>query len=88
MRVDVIRFFLREIKADILKLGEFRTSEVGTKLDMPHKRIWRSFLVNRKFVDPFRMYNAKKKNVCKQMEKPKYHLYIEKNESPHSLSNM
>jgi hypothetical protein len=45
-------FFFRELKVDILQLQDLRTSEVGTKLDKPHGRDWRSFLVCREYVDP------------------------------------
>ena len=44
--------FLRELKAGVLKLKDFRTSEVGTNFDRPHGRDWRSFLVCGEFVDP------------------------------------
>jgi hypothetical protein len=44
-------FFLRELEAGVFNLQDFRTSEVGTKLDMPHGRDRMSFLVNREFVD-------------------------------------
>ena len=45
-------FFLRELGACIFKLEDLQTSEVGTNLDKPHGRNWRSFLVSREFVDP------------------------------------
>jgi hypothetical protein len=46
-------FFLRELETGIFKLHDLRTREVGTKLNMPHERNQRSFLVSREFVDPF-----------------------------------
>jgi hypothetical protein len=50
-RVGVVHFFYRELKTDILKLQDLRMSKVGTKLDMPHGRDVRSFLVCKKIVD-------------------------------------
>jgi hypothetical protein len=43
--------FFRELKVGVFKRQDLRTSEVGTKLDMPHMQDWRSFLVCREFVD-------------------------------------
>jgi hypothetical protein len=47
-------FFFRKLKADILKIQDLWTSEVGTNLERPHGGgEWRSFLVCREFIDPF-----------------------------------
>ena len=42
---------LRELKANIFKLEDLQASEVGTKLDKPHGRDQRLFLVSGEFVD-------------------------------------
>ena len=45
-------FFLGELKAGVFKFKDIQTSEVSAKFDRPHGWDWRSFLVNREFVDP------------------------------------
>ena len=50
-RRDVV--FMRELKVGIFKLKDLQRTEVGTKLDRPHEKDGRSFLVTRVFIDPF-----------------------------------
>ena len=49
--------YFEELKANILKLQDLRTSEVGTKFERPHEPDWRSFLVCREFVNPLAVWS-------------------------------